>query len=174
MGDIVESYYLNDENENNDSDKLKCKPLQKKKKRNRQYEGFNGKLINSAVYDEELMERIFQGIVQNIELEMQKKNISNSELSNLTGLSPSSLSKIFSYNVNISIKTLIKIAYALDVSPASLLPLDMNERKTNGQIFDDLTKPLDLQSVNYLLDTVAKFAALETGKIKNLEKGKQE
>lgn len=148
--------------------KMPEEPNEKKKRKKRlhHYDDFNSDLINSPVYDEDLMDRIFKGIVQNIIFEMKRKNMSYSDLSNLSGISGSTLSKIFTYKVSLSIRTLVKIAYALEVPIATLFPMDFNERKTNGQIFDDLTRSLDIQSLNYLLDITSKFVALENNKNK--------
>jgi hypothetical protein len=64
---------------------------------------------------------------------------------------------MFSGQARIGLESVIKLAYALRVSPKDLFPYDTNSRKTNGQRFDEMTKEMDPQSCNVLLGIVADF-----------------
>ena len=76
----------------------------------------------------------------------------------------SDITKIFNNKGRIGLASLIKIAAALHVSPSELFPYDQNRRKTNGQRFDEITKGMDLASVNFLLDICAGYSKLNLGK----------
>lgn len=117
-------------------------------------------LIDSAIYDEKLLDNVMVGIAQNIWIEMDKQGMSIRGLAELSGVNYSGLSKIFNNKAHIGLASLIKIAAALHVSPSELFPFDVNKRKTNGQRFDEITKGMDTQSINYLLDIAAGYSKL--------------
>ena len=71
-----------------------------------------------------------------------------------------SLSRVFNYKNPISLKSLIKIACALQASPVDFFPVDLNKRKTNGERFDEITRGMNVSSINYLLDVAAGFSRL--------------
>lgn len=117
-------------------------------------------LINTAIYDEKILDNVMVGIAQNIWIEMDKQGMSIRGLAELSGVNYSGLSKIFNNKANIGLVSLIKIAAALHVSPSELFPFDVNKRKTNGQRFDEITKGMDTESINYLLDMAAGYSKL--------------
>lgn len=109
-------------------------------------------LLDTPIYNEELLQRTYDGIIQNIRVEMDKENLSIRGLSEISGVHFSHLSNMFSGKCNIGLDALIRLASALQLSPAELFPYDFNKRKTNGQRFDEITKELDLSSSNALLE----------------------
>lgn len=111
-------------------------------------------LLDSPIYDEELLQRIYQGIIQNIRVEMDKRGLSIRGLSELSGVHFSHLSNMFNGKCKIGLDALIRLAAALELSPAELFPYDFNRRKTNGERFDEITKELDLPSSNAILEQV--------------------
>jgi transcriptional regulator with XRE-family HTH domain len=117
-------------------------------------------LIDTPIYDEKLMDSVYSGIAQNIYMEMYKQGMSIRGLAELSCVNYSNLTKIFSNKARVGLSSLIKIAAALRVSPADLFPYSSNKRKTNGQLFDELTKPMDIKSINYLLDMTAGYAKI--------------
>ena len=144
-----------------------CKPVEKRKRMN--YTVVNNKfftkdLIDSPIYNEELMENVMVGIAQNIRVEMDKQRMTIRGLAELSTVNYSQLTKIFNNKGRIGLASLIKIAAALHVSPSELFPYDQNRRKTNGQRFDEITKGMDLASVNFLLDICAGYSKLNLGK----------
>lgn len=144
-----------------------CKPVEKRKRMN--YTVVNNKfftkdLIDSPIYNEELMENVMVGIAQNIWVEMDKQRMTIRGLAELSNVNYSQLTKIFNNKGRIGLASLIKIAAALHVSPSELFPYDQNRRKTNGQRFDEITKGMDLASVNFLLDICAGYSKLNLGK----------
>ena len=144
-----------------------CKPAEKRKRMN--YTVVNNKfftkdLIDSPIYNEELMENVMVGIAQNIWVEMDKQRMTIRGLAELSNVNYSQLTKIFNNKGRIGLASLIKIAAALHVSPSELFPYDQNRRKTNGQRFDEITKGMDLASVNFLLDICAGYSKLNLGK----------
>lgn len=144
-----------------------CKQAEKRKRMN--YTVVNNKfftkdLIDSPIYNEELMENVMVGIAQNIWVEMDKQRMTIRGLAELSNVNYSQLTKIFNNKGRIGLASLIKIAAALHVSPSELFPYDQNRRKTNGQRFDEITKGMDLASVNFLLDICAGYSKLNLGK----------
>lgn len=144
-----------------------CKQAEKRKRMN--YTVVNNKfftkdLIDTPIYNEELMENVMVGIAQNIWVEMDKQRMTIRGLAELSNVNYSQLTKIFNNKGRIGLASLIKIAAALHVSPSELFPYDQNRRKTNGQRFDEITKGMDLASVNFLLDICAGYSKLNLGK----------
>lgn len=121
---------------------------------------FSPDLVDSEIYDEELLKLILIGIAQNIAVEMDKQNYTIGSLSRITGISTSHISRILNSKQDIGLKTLLKIAKALHVNPSALFPVDGNSRKTNGQRFDDITKGIPLKYTNYYLDIIAGLCSL--------------
>lgn len=109
-------------------------------------------LLDTPIYNDELLQRTYDGIIQNIRVEMDKENLSLRGLSEISGVHFSHLSNLFSGKCKIGLDALIRLAYALQLSPAEIFPYDFNKRKTNGQRFDEITKELDLASSNALLE----------------------
>lgn len=124
----------------------------------------NENLIDSPIYDDEQMQAIMDGIVQNIWQKMDAQGLKATALSDLSTVPISNLSKIFNYKASITLKTLIKLAFALEVSPIELFPYDLNRRKTNGDRFEEITNGLDVASINYLLDQAAGLSKLRQKK----------
>ena len=108
-------------------------------------------LVESPVYNPERMDGVMNGIVQNIRIEMDKQEMTLSNLAELADVDCAHLSRVFKGTGRIGLTVLIKVAYVLKISPSELFPYDFNSRKTNGQRFDEITKELDLSSSNYLL-----------------------
>ena len=115
-------------------------------------------MIDTPIYNEELMDNVLVGIAQNILSEMERQGLTIRGLSELSDVNYSQLTKIFNCKVYIGLKSMIKIAAALKISPVELFPYDQNKRKTNGQRFDEITKGMDLESTNYLLDVCAGYS----------------
>jgi hypothetical protein len=114
-------------------------------------------LIDSPIYNEELMENVLDGIAQNIFIEMDKQNMTLLCLAELSCVNYSHITKVYKGTAHFGLDAVIKIAAALRVSPGDLFPYDKNKRKSNGQRFDEITKWLDTSSVNYLLEQAASF-----------------
>lgn len=110
-----------------------------------------------AAYDNEMIERFMSGIVQNIKTETYRRGLSNYDLASLSNISYIHISKLFNGMVGIGLPGFIKLAFALGCHPADFMPLDVNHRKTNGERFDELTKDLDIDSCNFLLQMVAEY-----------------
>ena len=121
---------------------------------------FTPDLIDTPIYNEELMENVLVGIAQNIWVEMDKQRMTIRGLAELSCVNYSQLTKVFNNKAHIGLSSVIKIAAALRVSPSELFPYDQNKRKTNGQRFDEITKGMDLASINYLLDVCAGYSKL--------------
>ena len=113
------------------------------------------KMLNTPVYDPELRKYIYNGIAQNIRIEMEKREMSITDLAVIAGVEYSHLANILKEKQQIGMQTLISVAYAMELTPAELFPFDFNTRKSNGARFDDLTKECDLTTVNIILGFVA-------------------
>ncbi|MGO4970502.1 hypothetical protein ACTQ56_00660 [[Clostridium] aminophilum] len=117
-------------------------------------------LVDSPIYDQAQMQAINDGIVQNIMQKMDSQGLKTSDLAKRSTVPLCTLSKILNYKCSISLKTLIKLAFALGESPINLFPYDLNRRKTNGDRFEEITRGMDVSSVNYLLEQAAGFSRL--------------
>lgn len=108
-------------------------------------------------YDDGMVERFMSGIVQNIKTETFRRGLSNYDLAALSSMSYVHISKLFNGVVGMGLSGFIKLSFALGCHPAEFMPLDVNHRKTNGERFDELTKDLDIDSCNFLLQMVAEY-----------------
>lgn len=126
-------------------------------------------LADLPIYNDEMMKNILDGIAKNIYTEMEKKHFTLRELNEISGVSYSHLSRIFNFENNMSLSVFIKLAYALRVRPGDLFPYDVNKRKTYGERFDEMTKEMDLATLNFLLGYCADFTR-EYYRIRGMEK----
>ena len=115
--------------------------------------------------DETEIDMFFCGLVQKILRKMDERGLTASALSSLSGVTSSNLSLYFNYKRRPTLTTLYYIAHALDVPLVELLPDSYNNnRKTNGDRFEELTSDLSEYSVNYLLEIVAGFIRVQKHK----------
>lgn len=114
-------------------------------------------LIDTPIYNDKLMENVLVGIAQNIWVEMDRQGFSIRALAGIADVNYSQLTKIFNNRSHIGLKTMIRIAAALHMNPCELFPYDPNKRKTNGQRFEEITKGMDLTSINFLLEIVYNY-----------------
>lgn len=119
---------------------------------------FTADLIDTPIYDQDMMDSLLDGIVQNIYIEMEKQHMTTRGLGEMAGINYSHLCNLFGGRANIGLTALIKLSYALHMSPCDLFPYDINKRKTNAQRFDEITKGLDIQSSNFILNMAADYA----------------
>ena len=121
-------------------------------------------MIKTDDYD--ISDEYLEGIVQNIYILIDKKGITLRGIAEMSGISYSALSKILNRKTRLGLRVLIKIAYALRVSPKELFPNDLNKRKTNGERFEELTKDMDVSDCNFLLEICSDYVK-EWRRIKN-------
>lgn len=126
-------------------------------------------VASSDYVDNEFIDRILNGITQNIAVEMSKQRLTYRAISELTGIDPGYFTRILSGERKLSLTNLIKIAYGLQLSPMDLFPYDLNMRKSSGQRFDDITKDLDIAGKNYCLDMCINYCK-EVRRLKDAEK----
>ena len=89
-------------------------------------------VASSDYVDNEFIDRILNGITQNIAVEMSKQRLTYRAISELTGIDPGYFTRILSGERKLSLTNLIKIAYGLQLSPMDLFPYDLNMRKSSG------------------------------------------
>lgn len=136
-----------------DNDAFSKKPAKREDKAiEREMKNMRMSYIDSAIYNDEEMQRIFDGIAQNIRIQMDKEKISLRDLEMRSGICFSHLSRMFNGRSRIGLVALIRIAAAFEMSPTDFFPYDRNQRMTNGQKFDEITKGMDLKSSNFLLE----------------------
>lgn len=113
--------------------------------------GFNDGVINIYI----------RTLYQNILREMDRQNVSYNALSRATGISTSTISRLFNATEvqSISVATLFKIAAALNIEPASVIP-NMNFNDTDYQgIFSELIKELDPKAKSLILEQVSSMVS---------------
>ena len=113
--------------------------------------------LDSAIYNEDEMQRIFDGITQNIRIQMDKEHVSLRDLEMRSGVCFSHLSRLFNGRSRIGLDALIRIAAAFEMSPTDFFPYDRNQRMTNGQKFDEITRGMDLKSSNFILEQCVSY-----------------
>lgn len=105
----------------------------------------------------QMIDQVLEGIVQKITVIMDQQQITIRGLGEMADVNYSHLSRMFNRQTRIGLTTLIKVAYALHISPCDLFPYDVNKRKTNGQRFDEITKDIDVKKRNFLLTICADY-----------------
>lgn len=105
----------------------------------------------------QMIDQVLEGIVQKITVIMDQQQITIRGLGEMADVNYSHLSRMFNRQTRIGLTTLIKVAYALHISPCDLFPYDVNKRKTNGQRFDEITRDIDVKKRNFLLTICADY-----------------
>ena len=120
---------------------------------NQTYKGERIKsLIETPVYDEDLMNQYKWAIAQNIYAEMDKKNLTAHQLAAIIGIHYTHLYNIVRGESKIGLDTLIKVAFGLGCKPSVFFPEEMKAPRTDGDRFNAIVRDMDVQSKNYLLD----------------------
>lgn len=128
--------------------------------KNRKKGSINGmydRLNKMGYYNEESEELFYQGIAQNLQIEIDKKGYSLKQISDWSGISTVHLFRVLKGEARIGMNALYNIACILEKNPADFLPTTVSSKQTNGQIYDEITKELDQASNNAILDGVASW-----------------
>lgn len=128
--------------------------------KNRKKGSINGmydRLNKMGYYNEESEELFYQGIAQNLQIEIDKKGYSLKQISDWSGISTVHLFRVLKGEARIGMNALYNIACILEKNPADFLPTTVSSKQTNGQIYDVITKELDQASNNAILDGVASW-----------------
>ncbi len=105
----------------------------------------------------EEQELFVKGVCQNIDRERDRHGLSQQGLAELSGISISHIHRLVNGESGLGVSALYRIAFALQISPADLLPSTTSTKQTNGQIYDEITKELDVQTNNTLLKFCAEW-----------------
>lgn len=140
-------------------------------KKDRRYHKKNvtEKIVSSPVYDEEKLDCILTMIEQNILKESEKRGLSIRGLGEMCNIHYSHLSNIFSGKSHIGLNGLVKICIAFDMSPQEFFPIELNVRMTSGKRFEEIVKPLDIASVNFLLNFCLDYKREHDRIVRNLQ-----
>lgn len=111
---------------------------------------------NRVVYDDKKLEMLITDIGRNVYKERIKKNITPKQLCVRANLSAPQLYKIETGQSHIGLLTLIKIGIGLETSPDLLIPSEY-PCYNFGRKFELLTKDLNTDSINYILEVVEKL-----------------
>lgn len=116
--------------------------------------------LDSPIYNDETMERIYDALAQNLHIEMDKEGLTLRDIEERCGVSASHLSRIFNGSAHIGLDALIRVAAVFDMSPVDFYPLDNNKRLTIGQLIDDAIRPLDINTKNDILEQIRAFVRI--------------
>ncbi|MGN0141522.1 MAG: helix-turn-helix domain-containing protein [Roseburia sp.] len=101
--------------------------------------------IDSIIYDDSQMKQLMESIGHKIYQKRIEKGLSISKLAELSNLSVSCISKIETAQSEASLKAIIKIAAALDLSVSALFPdsekhkQEEQDRTDSGKKFEQIT-----------------------------------
>lgn len=115
------------------------------------YDNRINELIDTPVYDEALMQNFFRNITDNLYNEMLKQEISLRSLGEISRVNYSHLSRIFNGEARIGLEVLIKLLYSLHVNSEDIISITDGKHMSNGRIFQEIVRPLDQTSIDYLL-----------------------
>lgn len=123
--------------------------------------------IDTIIFDEEKMDVRMEEIGKKIRKERQKKELSISRLAQLSNLSVSCVSKAESERCRISLKTLLRIAAALEIPVSKFLETGEDDagrcsseertekeeqNRMDGQRFREFTDRADQETIEFILD----------------------
>lgn len=113
--------------------------------------------IESLIYDERIMDLRMENVAANINTERKKRGLSISALANAANLSVSCVSKAESAQCVASLKTVLKIAAALEIPVSQLLePTGTQGRRDiqpdeGREIFEEITVNATEDTTEWLL-----------------------
>lgn len=122
-------------------------------------------LIETFVFDEQLMENLLKDIGRRIQKFRSDQNLSMNDLAQRVNMSYSHLYKIETGSANIGIKTLIKISMVLQVPLVEIIPIDEKMYQSEGNKYEILVRPLTERDRNYIMALVRDLS--NTLKFKN-------
>lgn len=122
--------------------------------------------VDSFIFSPEDMKIISNEIAKNIQKHRKKYNITIDQLAHMTGLSKSSIYKAeMGKNMcGVSLESLLKISYVLQVPIQNFLPFMYNgkeKRQSLGETIDDITQGLPKDAKLFILNTVKTIVRYE-------------
>ncbi len=88
---------------------------------------------NSAYYEEDLLITVAERIIS----AMKKQGVSRSELARRMGVSPTYITKVLRGHANLSLETLAKLAFALELKWECLLIQQQNSHATSLYVAEE-------------------------------------
>lgn len=113
------------------------------------------RMIDSICTSDERLEDFLMEIGRRLKEERIKKGYSVSELSQLSGVAATIIYRIESSTNPIGLRSLLRLMWSLNVSPAQLIPFDeYAHSKTFGDVIEEMTSNLSPKQKQYLLKVI--------------------
>ena len=113
------------------------------------------RMIDSICTSDERLEDLLMEIGRRLKEERIKKGYSVSELSQLSGVAATIIYRIESSINTVGLRSLLRLMWSLNVSPAQLIPFDeYAHSKTFGDVIEEMTSNLSPKQKQYLLKVI--------------------
>jgi transcriptional regulator with XRE-family HTH domain len=113
------------------------------------------RMIDSICTSDERLEDFLMEIGRRLKKERIKKGYSVSELSQLSGVAATIIYRIESSANSVGLRSLLRLMWSLNVSPAQLIPFDeYAHSKTFGDVIEEMTSNLSPKQKQYLLKVI--------------------
>lgn len=113
------------------------------------------RMIDSICTSDERLEDFLMEIGRRLKEERIKKGYSVSELSQLSGVAATIIYRIESSTNPVGLRSLLRLMWSLNVSPAQLIPFDeYAHSKTFGDVIEEMTSNLSPKQKQYLLKVI--------------------
>lgn len=113
------------------------------------------RMIDSICTSDERLEDLLMEIGRRLKEERIKKGYSVSELSQLSGVAATIIYRIESSTNPVGLRSLLRLMWSLNVSPAQLIPFDeYAHSKTFGDVIEEMTSNLSPKQKQYLLKVI--------------------
>lgn len=113
------------------------------------------RMIDSICTSDERLEDFLMEIGRRLKKERIKKGYSVSELSQLSGVAATIIYRIESSTNPVGLRSLLRLMWSLNVSPAQLIPFDeYAHSKTFGDVIEEMTSNLSPKQKQYLLKVI--------------------
>lgn len=113
------------------------------------------RMIDSICTSDERLEDFLMEIGRRLKEERIKKGYSVSELSQLSGVAATIIYRIESSSNPVGLRSLLRLMWSLNVSPAQLIPFDeYAHSKTFGDVIEEMTSNLSPKQKQYLLKVI--------------------
>lgn len=120
-------------------------------------------VIDTPCYNCDKMDLLLKEVGSRVKKERLNQHLSVAELAELAKLNTSNIYKIEAGESNIGLKSLLKVSIVLQKSVGDFIPIEeVKDQKKNGEKFEELTKELTLNEINYIFRLIEGFIELQT------------
>ena len=120
-------------------------------------EHFKGNMFD-LYFQDDTLDKVLSLLGQNIETELNNKNLSVAKLSDISGVNAGSLSRATRGEpMNFTLRNLYRISFALGLNVSDICPVIFSRQLSYGMKFDTLISNLSLEEKQLVFKTVVDY-----------------